>query len=42
MTDKTTRSFAAHSKDARWVKEGLRPYFKTATWASKKPPKAEW
>ena len=28
MADKTTRSFAAHSKDAKWEKEGLRPYFK--------------
>ena len=26
MTEKTTKSFAAHAKDARWGKD-LRPYF---------------
>ena len=27
MTEKTTKSFAAHEKDARWARDGLRPYF---------------
>ena len=27
MTEKTTKAFAARAKDAKWVKEGLRPYF---------------
>jgi len=25
--EKSTKSFAAHEKDARWARDGLRPYF---------------
>jgi len=28
MSGKAVPAFAAHAKDAKWVKEGLRPYFK--------------
>ena len=28
MSENTNKAFAAHAKDAQWVEDGLRPYFR--------------
>ena len=40
MGTKQIDAFAAHAKDAEWIKDGLRPYFRYGTWASRTPRRA--